>query len=164
MDPTDVADLSRLRLPARSFPGQPFRCAPTVVFLDFDGPLHPMNAIQFFIHLDRFEALLRDAPDVQVVFSTSWQLLTSFEHLKTVFLPDLRHRAEGGTAQLAPAGFAARERLAKQWMEAFGKGRRWVSIDDDLEAFSPRSGRLLWCPEGYREQEDDELRRWLTGS
>ncbi len=161
-DPAEARDLYRLRSPARSFPPRPGRCKPTVLFLDFDGVLHSVVGDQYFTHLDRLEALLIDFPEVSVVLSTSWQSLATFDHLKGAFAPALRERIEGGTAQLAPAGFGARERLAAAWMSSYGKGRRWMSLDDDHFAFEYRSQALLWCMDRYADEEDALLRTWLV--
>lgn len=162
MDPAEARDLYLLRPPARSFPLRPGRCEPTVLFLDFDGVLHSVAGHQYFAHLDRLEALLIDFPDVSVVLSTSWQSLATFDHLKGVLAPALRERIEGGTAQLAPAGFAAREALAAAWMSSYGRGRRWISLDDDHLAFRYRSQNLLWCMDRYGDEEDALLRAWLV--
>lgn len=82
-----VDDLSTLRPAPRRFPSLPSSCLPTVLFLDFDGVLHDdvdlTTEVVLFREIDRLEALLDDYPDVSLVLSTSWQLLSSRTRLAT---------------------------------------------------------------------------------
>ncbi|WP_205895069.1 HAD domain-containing protein [Metapseudomonas otitidis] len=50
-----------------------------ILFLDFDGVLHPeydgqaTPADVVFCHLPRFEAVMRDHPEVEIVISSTWR-------------------------------------------------------------------------------------------
>lgn len=50
-----------------------------ILFLDFDGVLHPeydgqaTPADVVFCHLPRFEAVMRDHPEVEIVISSMWR-------------------------------------------------------------------------------------------
>ena len=163
----EVPDLSVLRPSPRVFPYNPSYCRETVVFLDFDGVLHPeerrSGESRVFDEADRIEALLDDYPEVSIVFATSWQMLCGFARLQTVFRADYRERVIGGTDQLHPESYSTgRGLLAQRWMARHAPGRRWISLDDDLRAFEYRDQNLLWCSEGiYGEQADKLLRAWL---
>lgn len=167
-----VDQLSTLRPAPRRFSPRPSYCRSTVLFLDFDGVLHPEDGLAskrfVFQELDRLEAVLEDYPEVSIVLSTSWQLLSSLDRLKTAFRPEFRDRIEGGTGDLNPESYSYnRGLLAQRWMAKWGKGRRWLSLDDDARAFPYRDDRLLWCSEAadaFGPHEDRLLRAWLETS
>ncbi len=149
----EVSDLSVLRPPPRAFPYSPSYCRETVLFLDFDGVLHPEEGLTdrtpIFHEADRLEALLDDYPDISIVLSTSWQMLSGFDRLRTVFRSEYRDRIIGGTDQLNPESFSyGRDRLAQRWIACHGRAKRWICLDDDITAFPYRDQRLLWCSEG----------------
>lgn len=91
-----------------------------LLFLDFDGVLHPPDAIhhnehesggtriagdRLFRHAPRLYALLEDHPDVAVVVSSDWRLSQSLEELK-VRLGELGGRVIGTTSYTALSGMA----------------------------------------------------------
>lgn len=55
----------------------------TILFLDFDGVLHPKNTDQetVFCCVELLWKILRACPNVEVVFSTSWRELHKFDEL-----------------------------------------------------------------------------------
>lgn len=69
-----------------------------ILFLDFDGVLHPETALSTrvdFQHLPRLWRILREVPEVEVVFATSWRNYHTFEELVTIV-------TQGGGEDLAP--------------------------------------------------------------
>lgn len=52
-----------------------------ILFLDFDGVLHPETGKMPFENTHLLWQILRKAPDVRVVFSTSWRESYSFDEL-----------------------------------------------------------------------------------
>jgi len=57
-----------------------------ILFLDFDGVLHPMNrATGVFSLLPHFEQVMRDYPGVDIVVSSTWRETYSIEELRSVF-------------------------------------------------------------------------------
>ena len=75
-----------------------------LLFLDFDGVLHPQYEGQqqvpdevAFCHLPRFEELLRDFPEVDVVISSAWRKQITLDELKNYFSEDIRTRIVGAT-------------------------------------------------------------------
>lgn len=115
-----------------------------LLFLDFDGVLHPCTA-GTFIYLDRFQDFLRKHPDLGVVLSTSWRLDYPWEELLGFFAPDLRARLLGATPEL-PDGPAVREKEIHAWLSANQCGHLlWAALDDDASLFSPGCPNLVQC-------------------
>ena len=74
-----------------------------ILFLDFDGVLHPQYEHEpvptelAFCHLARFEALMRKFPSVEIVISSTWREQFSMEVLRAKFSTDIAARIIGRT-------------------------------------------------------------------
>ncbi|KVP96418.1 hypothetical protein WJ97_11045 [Burkholderia ubonensis] len=118
---------------------------PKLIFLDFDGVLHPCTA-GTFIYVGRFQAFLRQHPCLRVVLSTSWRNDHAWDDLMALFSPDMRERFVGATPQLSETLPAAREQEIQAWLRAHGCERvPWVAVDDDVSLFTPGCQRLVQC-------------------
>lgn len=137
------------------------------IFLDFDGVLHghygaKESALWYF--LPRFEAALRDYPEVRIVVSSSWGERSSTEELRAFFSPDIACRVVGkvhtqlrrmqphGERGEACARFCRRHRV---------RAGEWVAIDDNPNLFRT-SHPLIYCVNGFRELQDLQLRMVLA--
>jgi hypothetical protein len=74
-----------------------------ILFLDFDGVLHPQYEDQpvpadvAFCHLARFEAVKREYPNVEIVLNSTWQEQFSLDELRAWFSADMAARITGTT-------------------------------------------------------------------
>ena len=74
-----------------------------ILFLDFDGVLHPEYDRQAapadvaFCHLPRFEAVMCDHPEVEIVISSTWREQFPLDDLRARFSPDIAARIVGAT-------------------------------------------------------------------
>lgn len=74
-----------------------------ILFLDFDGVLHPEYDGQatpadiVFCHLPRFEGVMRDYPKVEIVISSMWREQFPLAALRARFSPDIAARSIGTT-------------------------------------------------------------------
>lgn len=81
-----------------------------VLYLDFDGVLHPDSAFwsprrgvflegegQLFMHAPVLERALEPWPDVRLVLSTSWVPMLSFSRARRFLPPNLQARVVGAT-------------------------------------------------------------------
>lgn len=129
-----------------------------LVFLDFDGVLHPGLA-GTFIYAPDFETFLQEHRDVQVVFSTSWREEETHQSLTEYFSPSLRQRFIGVTP-VSPGGPGSRWREIRAWLSEQGFGGRWVALDDDATLFPPGCAELVRCDtaRGLRKTQLDEMR------
>lgn len=118
-----------------------------VLFLDFDGVMHPefCHESKHFVHLDTFETVIRAAPHVELVISSTWRQKRSLDELKALFTADVAARIIGATplyAQLedvpdALVGYK-REAECKNWLRQHGRtAQEWLAVDDRSWNFRP---------------------------
>ena len=127
-----------------------------ILFLDFDGVLHPEHdgkptpADRVFCHLPRFEAIMRDHPEVEIVISSTWREQFPLDALRARFSPDIAARVIGATpitpridGKYAPA---RREGEILDWLTQAGREREpWLALDDAAWRFQHRRDRLIAC-------------------
>lgn len=132
---------------------------PKFIFLDFDGVLHPCTA-GTFIYIGRFQAFLRQHPELRVVLSTSWRTEHSWHNLMALFAPDLHDRFVGCTPCLDEPLSAIREREILAWLHKKGCPHvPWIALDDDASLFTPGCPQLVCCEtiRGLRPAQLEEV-------
>src|SRR5262245_12206268 len=101
-----------------------------ILFLDFDGVLHPAgcHTTRHFSELPRFEALIRQYPDVRIVISSTWQEMFPLPALRALFSEDIAARIIGRTLSADPEGDAKnRHQQIWQYLGRAGATRaRWL--------------------------------------
>lgn len=142
-----------------------------ILFLDFDGVLHPENLGEnnrelLFCCSPLLHEILRAAPGVDVVFSTSWRLLYPLDALKEMVTkgsPDLRERFIGITPHFdqrerKQGCVAQREDEIRAWLKSNGRdGHRWLALDDCTHYFHPGCAELYLCDWQTGLVDDDIL-------
>jgi len=122
-----------------------------ILFLDFDGVLHPRAPGEaLFSNLPRLEAVLRDFAFLEVVITSTWREDMSLEELRAKFSPDIQHRVIGTTPVIEiefPAGpHGSREEEIHLFLEQENHHiRPWVALDDEEKLFRPRCPNLIQC-------------------
>ncbi len=146
-----------------------------ILFLDFDGVLHPEHereptpAEQVFCHLPRFEAVMRDFPAVEIVISSMWRYEFTLNELRKRFSPDIAARIVGMTPESERMdGYlpARREGEILDWIIANSReGVPWVALDDAEWQFQQHRERLVACAwyVGLDEGAEIRLRAALAG-
>lgn len=145
-----------------------------LLFLDFDGVLHPFFPCedrpdiesQPFSYRPRLEGVLREYRRVEIVICSDWRKSHSLEGLRGFFSEDIRPRILGVTPVLPKdrtgvgwVGIQHREALT--WLEVQSMlNRPWVALDDDYYNWLPESP-LVCCDDGFREVEEEALRAML---
>jgi hypothetical protein len=141
-----------------------------VLFLDFDGVLHPVGGTlpqQRMEKLPLLEALLRE-PGLQavgIVISSTWRLIHTPAQLRSMFAPDLRRRVLGCTPQLERHLTSQRrhEDIAA-WLRLHPEVNEWVALDDDFHGFPASAhGRTVFTngDTGLTVRDIDVLRTRL---
>lgn len=141
-----------------------------ILFLDFDGVLHPegfrypVRDFRYFPLLPRLENLLRLHRHVRIVISSLWRLRMELSQLREVFSPDIRDRVIDMTP--LPLRFDDaiytldfREREIVRWLEANGGvDQPWVALDD--APFLHYLHRLVPCKSliGFDDEAERALR------
>ena len=153
-----------------------------IVFLDFDGVLHPEianNNADLFNRLPLIEDVLREFPGVEIVISSAWRLkysdpIKAVEELRKHFSPDISNRVVGVTPDHAkmddhdsPEGLSryTRHWECETWMRAKRlPGARWMAIDDRAFMFRPFTQHLMTLNrlEAFTPDHQNPLRAYLV--
>lgn len=139
-----------------------------LLFLDFDGVLHPLNARgkrRFCRRLLLEEVLVADRrAETRVVISSAWRALYPVEQLRRIFCPALRPRILGCTPVIGDDAPHARGREIRGWLGAHARDERWLALDDDREGFAgPDHERVVFTDpaEGLTAHDAARLCRLL---
>jgi hypothetical protein len=142
-----------------------------IIFLDFDGVLHPYASWPFteearrshFQHLPRFETVLRDFPNVRVVIASDWRRHNSIDELRRNFSGDVQSRIIGVTAldRESIDAVGHRHLLAERYLADNGLPETaWIAVDDTEENYFP-SSPLVLCVDYFGEPQETLLRSML---
>lgn len=142
-----------------------------LLFLDFDGVLHPRATKKLFAQIPRIEGILKDFPHVQVVISSSWREESSLQEIHVMFSEDLRHRIIGTTPLVdidyppGPAGSREEEIRIFMAQPEFAD-KQWLALDDEAALFTPGCPSLILCNSltGLDDQVEHQLRERFSQS
>ena len=127
----------------------------TVLFLDFDGVLHPefCAGSKHFENRPHFEAAMRTAPKIIIVISSTWRAHYELDYLRSKFSKDIAERIVGVTPRFSdlddsevPGSLLAYPREAECWYWVRHNRpahTKWLSIDDRSWLFRPFSQRVF---------------------
>ena len=135
-----------------------------LLFLDFDGVLHPTGAeAEHFVNLPRLERVLRETPEVRVVISSSWQDAHPLGALKGFFSADIAARIVGGTRSVNRDAEAESryDQIRMYLRRARHSSTAWVALDDAAHEFPEGCEQLVLC-ESARGFDDEAERRLRT--
>lgn len=149
-----------------------------ILFLDFDGVLHPIPTQDrnLLCHIPRLEGVLRDFPHVQVVISSLWRASHDLDGLRAYFSEDIRPRIIGVTPFTETPAWAkdsefffaqTRYNEILAWTEQVGHiGMAWLALDDSWREFPDPCAELVRCEveNGFDEKVEQKLRAALTNT
>lgn len=113
-----------------------------ILFLDFDGVLHPnLKGEPDFCRLPLMWQILGACPDMEVVFSTSWREIYKFDEMVEFVTygggEEFAARFIGSTPELEAQNHCDRRDLEIQsWLDANGHSGSWLAIDDMPNLFN----------------------------
>ena len=138
-----------------------------VLFLDFDGVLHPFNRpTGTLVLVPHFERVMRDFPDVDIVVSSAWRTDHTLEELRAFFSPDIASRM----IDVTPVFDYLEHQYVRQaeimtWLRDSGREYEpWVAIDDSEWFFAPGCWNLILVDTetGFNDTTELLLRRRLS--
>jgi hypothetical protein len=151
-------------------PGAIHSLAGMVLFLDFDGVLHPdpCAATRLFEHAGALADALAPT-SAQIVLSTSWRSLYPVQVLKARLPAALANRVIGATPLFSSISATAgrlypypRQAECMAWLRERAPGRQWHALDDRADWFEPYCERLTLCDP--RTGLDDEVLAHLVNA
>ena len=113
----------------------------TILFLDFDGVLHPSGvqaSNEPFTRLPLLEAMLREprCAALEMLVSSTWREAYSQPRLRSVFAPDMRERVVDITPTLDDYdGPHARYLEIRAWLALHPEVERHAALDDMVSGF-----------------------------
>lgn len=135
---------------------------PVVLFLDFDGVLHPFFPLadntdednQHFSYLKNFEQAVREcAQPVEIVVSSTWRKSRTLADLQALFSPDIAAIVVGATPVLEHGnGRGSRQLEVEAWLAANRPNARWVAVDDMPDLFGAQAV-VVACHDQFKERE-----------
>jgi hypothetical protein len=146
------------------------RACGVILFLDFDGVLHPdpcYDTRRLFEHAPRLVDVLNEFGEVCVVLSTSWRSTKSLDALTAPLPAGLCERVIGATplfSSFAPPPHLMpyrRQAECAQWLHVNGQTQRdWIALDDRPSWFSPACEHLIACDSqaGFDQEAAGRLR------
>jgi hypothetical protein len=158
-----------VRLPATAW----LRTTMTVLFLDFDGVLHPdpcRDRTRLFEHAPRLASALAPFTQLAVVLSTAWRTHHPVDELAAHLPPALRAKVVGAThcfhaIERRPALMPYRRQAECQhWIDSERPGAEWLALDDRAAEFEPYCDRVILTRSatGLDESALNRLRFALT--
>lgn len=145
-----------------------------IIFLDFDGVLHPETCLQPDMQLremPRVAGVLRDFPHAHVVISSTWRVNRSLQDLQRLFPSDVAMRVIGVTPGWQDFDHIVYSYHRQAEIEAWLKANRspwekFVVLDDRAWLFAPFYAPLLLCaPEsGMDDRVEQRLRDRLSAA
>lgn len=148
-------------------PVQPAQPPSMLLFLDFDGVLHPFlarSSADAFCYLPRLEAVLRDFPAVRVVIASTQRERTPLWFLLEQFSADIAARIVGATPvmEIRDASDVAGSRYREIRAYLGDSGASWLALDDDATLFPPGCAELVLCGDCFGDAEERALRAALA--
>ncbi len=135
-----------------------------LLFLDFDGVLHPTSAMAEaqFCQLPLLACCLAGA-DCHLVISSSWRHHYPLPELIGRFPPSMHHRFVGATG--SPCfGRWPRHQEILAFVEKAAVSTDWRTLDDSTNEFPVKCPQLIACDpnRGFDVPQAHALRRWLA--
>jgi hypothetical protein len=134
-----------------------------VLFLDFDGVLHPTtHGSNLLSQLPLLESAI-ESHDCALVISSSWRFHLEIEDLKKHFSSSVRNKIVGVTGE-AYIGAYARFHEINAYVLHHGV-KDWRALDDSYWEFPQGCSQLIRCNPntGLSKLEVNQLQTWLEG-
>lgn len=117
----------------------------TLIFLDFDGVLHPNFCAEdvYFAHAQALADAIGTA-EVAIVISSSWRFHCKLRDLVERLPEPLGRRIIGSTGE-ACIGRYSRHSEILGYLAAHRIRSRWIALDDSAWEFPPDCRELIHC-------------------
>lgn len=139
-----------------------------IIFLDFDGVLHPVHARDSgqFCYMEDFLDLVDDFPKIEIVISSSWRHQMSLDTLQSMFGRHARKVIDATPDVKAPVkNDFWRLYEIETWIAENDYKGSWIAIDDAANEFPFEHPDLFLCESSIGLDDDaiEALRLRLMG-
>lgn len=136
-----------------------------ILFLDFDGVLHPASAYQTtpFIHAQALADCLQPH-DCEIVISSSWRFQYTLLELRELLPHELARRVSGVTGPVHIGSMARYQEIQNHLLRRTDRDDvSWRALDDSSWEFPARQPELILCNpnQGIGSNQLRELSQWL---
>lgn len=146
-------------------------CVEMLIFLDFDGVLHPApphnRDAGVLSCMERFEDVMREFPSWSIVISSSWRQAFSLDVIKGFFSDDIAGRVHGMTPVLDADLHCLKQREIEQYLVNTGQSHMpWLALDDQAGEFDEDMPNLVLCDpaRGFDEISEATLRKKMMAA
>jgi hypothetical protein len=138
-----------------------------LLFLDFDGVLHPASAYQThaFSHAPALARCV--APyDCEIVISSSWRFSYTLDELRSLLPRELAMRVTGATGPAHVGSQARYIEICKYLQKRMLQTDAWRALDDAAWEFPHGLRNLVSCDPnvGLAERQLLELEQWFISA
>ena len=135
---------------------------PKLLYIDFDGVLHPTTGKDLFCSMHLLEEALI-GKDCQIIISSSWRFHHPFEYLLGLFPESLIRQVAGVTGDAFVGRWPRYSEILIDVSKRAAQGR-WRALDDSWIEFPKDCPELIRCNPnvGMGSKESDELKRWTA--
>lgn len=145
-----------------------------LLFLDFDGVLHPepcFDKAQLFCCKTRFENVMREFVQCEIVISSTWRDTRSLDELRSFFSSNIAHRIIDVTPcwrdhpdVVDTIGYQRHAEIEAWLRQSQEPWRAWIALDDKPYLFRPFLKNLVKTePQcGFNEASERDLRQKLS--
>jgi len=136
-----------------------------LLFLDFDGVLHPNFSLEndYFNRIDLLlEALIGNTSGLEIIVSSSWRFHFTFAEILAYLPEQLCVLVSGVTPEVGP-GRHQRYREIRAYLKQYGVIPDWRALDDDVAGFPKHCPQLISCDGrvGIDNNGRLHLRNWI---
>jgi hypothetical protein len=137
-----------------------------LLFLDFDGVLHP-NFCRNQEHFNRVDLLMEaigcDIAELEIIISSSWRFHYHFDEILGYFPIALQRLILGTTPEVEPGRYQ-RYREICTYLTQSKESPDWRALDDDIREFPKNCQNLIACNGrvGLDINTAHQLRNWLN--
>ena len=133
-----------------------------LLYLDFDGVLHPSTGRDLFCRMHLLEEALV-GKDCLIIISSSWRFHHPLKHLLGLFPASLRRHVAGVTGDAFVGRWPRHSEILIDVSKRASQGR-WRALDDSWIEFPKDCPELIRCNpnSGMGNKESAELRSWLA--
>ena len=137
-----------------------------LVFLDFDGVLHPYPCSdpEYFCWMDNLESVLHTFPNTEVIISSSWREHYDFSALQQLFPKSIQKQIIGVTPVITESSYdeGGRELEIVLWLQQQKREHEnWIAIDDNIYLFDQHVHTVIECDSMTGLDDEITQKLWL---